>query len=177
MSLPLWYCYPVGLIHHTNGSDLSLPHLHPCFSWLLEKHGYQLEISLWSITLSFCFLLKYSVIRISFACQTDERHAVYREFCVTRVGLYPCSLLRGTQSTLRTQAEAVASHQTFNQIQFKEKSLDMLPVSRLVGIPFAWFTQDCPRERLNTGDVSLQEGLKALHCVTLDPCHLLSRNS
>lgn len=81
----------------------------------------------------------------------------FTEFPVTAVGLYPWSPLIGMWSTLKTQAEAVASHQTLNQIQFKEKGLDMLPVSKLVGIPFAWFTQDCPRERLNAGDASLKD--------------------
>ena len=93
------------------------------------------------------------------------------------MGLYPCSPLLGIWSTLKTQAEAVASHETLNQIQFKEKDLDMLPVSRLVGIPFASFTQDCTRERFNTGDASLKEGLKAFYCIILDSCHLLRQNS
>lgn len=92
-------------------------------------------------------------------------------------GTLSCSALLGTWSTLKTQAEAVASHQTLNQIQFKEKDLDVLPVSRLLGNPFAWLTQDCTRERFNTGDASLKEGLKAFYCIILDPCHLLRQNS
>lgn len=54
------------------------------------------------------------------------------------------------------QAEAVAPHQTLNQIQLKKKDLDMLPVPTLVGIPFAWFTQDCAKKRFNTGGASLR---------------------
>lgn len=97
------------------------------------------------------------------------------EFSV--IGLYPCSPLIGTWGTLKTQAEAVVFHRTLNQIQLKEKGLDMLPVCRLVGIPFAWFTQGCPRERFSTGELSLKEGLKAFYYITLDLCHLLRQNS
>lgn len=177
MSFPLLCYCPVGLIHHTKCYDVWLPHLHPCFCWLLEERSHQLEMSLWSNIVSFCFLLqKYGGVWLRFTCETDEHHITeFTGFSVT--GLYPCRPLTGTWGTLKTQSEAVAFHQTWNQIQLKEKGPNMLPVCRLVGIPFTWFAEGCSRERFSTGEASLKEGLKGFYCITLDLCHLLKQNS
>lgn len=122
---------------------------------------------LWSSILSSWFLLqKHSINRMSSTCQTDAYHTICRELPAKSMGLYHFNLLLGTWNTLKTQTGTVASHQILNQIQFKEKGFGVFPVSRLVGIPFTSFAQDCTRERFNTGDASLKEGTEVFYCIS-----------
>lgn len=122
---------------------------------------------LWSSILSSWFLLqKHSINRMSSTCQTDAYHTICRELPAKSMGLYHFNLLLGTWNTLKAQTGTVASHQILNQIQFKEKDFGVFPVSRLVGIPFTSFAQDCTRERFNTGDASLKEGTEVFYCIS-----------
>lgn len=90
----------------------------------------------------------------------------FAELPAKSMGLYHFNLLLGTWNTLKAQTGTVASHQILNQIQFKEKDFSVFPVSRLMGIPFTSFAQDCTRERFNTGNASLKEGPEVFYCIS-----------